>query len=402
MILFFSCVGISAAVLAANQIQEIGFVYPQATDEIRNYCRQRELFQVARPISSALLLLILFQTGLLHRLRRWSESLTPVYFLGFLVFLLALTLILFAADLPYSFYLQYILEHNVGLSNQTLPDYTIEKLKMLALQLSTSLLIVPFAAIVRRQQKYWSVSIWVLTGALTALLIFLKPLAIDPLFNKFNEMPEAKSSSLKTRIEDLCAKANLVNPQLYIVDRSKQSKKINAYVTGIAGSTRIVLYDTLLKAVPEGEVLMVVAHEIAHYKFKHIYLGLLLSTVGLLPALLAAEFLLAPQIPRLPPAWGIRSKSDPLFFALLLMAIQASSPLLSPIECAISRYMETEADDYALTLRPDPITAANLFAHLSQIDMADPDPPAIIEFWLYTHPSIKHRIDRALERKERT
>ena len=397
-ILFFSCAAFSAVAFAVPEIQSIGFVYPEATDQIRSYNRQREFFQIARPLLSATLLLILLQTGALDNLRNYLQTVTRSSALRVLLFFLSVASILFLANLPAGIYVHYVLEHSMSLSNQSLPAFLTEQVKHFAVQLSMTLFVLPVATILRHQQKYWSISIWVAVAALTFALVFLKPLLIDPLFNQFQNMPEAKSSGLRRSIEDLCVRAELNNPQIFVVDRSKQSKKINAYVTGIAGSTRIVLYDTLLKAVPEDEVLMVVAHEIAHYKFKHIYLGIILSLLGLLPALMAAEFLLAPLIPKFPSTWGIRTKSDPLFLVLLLCIAQFADPLLSPVESGIARYIETEADDYALKLVPAPTTAARLFCHLSQIDMADPSPPAIIEFWLYTHPSIRHRIDRALSK----
>lgn len=384
--------------MAGDPSQNISFVYPEATDAVRVYNRQRELLQVSRPIISALVIICLLQTGILGKIRDFTDQFSGAFLMRTFLFFLALLSILFAADLPASLYVNFYLEHLMGLSNQSIPDFALERFKYLAIQAALSIFLLPVAALVRSQQKYWSISIWLVLATLAAVLIFIKPILIDPLFNKFNDIPEAQSSqSLRKRIEELCLKAELDKPKVFVVDRSKQSKRVNAYVTGIAGSTRIVLYDTLIKSLPEDEVLMVVAHEIGHYKFKHIYIGMLFSILGALPALLSAEFILVPFLPNLPKRWGIRTKSDPLFFAFVIALLQISDPLLSPIECAVAKYIETEADDEALRLFPAPLTAAKLFARLSQIDMADPNPPAIIEFWLYTHPSINHRIERALK-----
>lgn len=395
-ILFFSCASLSIAAMAGNS-EEIVFVYPEATDAVRFYNRQREFFQIARPLMSGLVIICLLQTGVLSKIRDALAKLPGSFPIRTFIFFIALLSILFLIDLPASFYLNFVLEHSMGLSNQSISSFATEKLKYLAVQAAMSSFLLPIAAIVRSQQRYWSISIWLLLALLASALVFIRPILIDPLFNNFNDIPQVQSSAhLQMKIEELCIKAGLNKPKVFVVDRSKQSKKVNAYVAGIAGSTRIVLYDTLIKGLPEDEVLMVVAHEIGHYKFKHIYIGMLFSILGALPALLAAEFILVPLLPKLPARWAVRTKSDPLFFAFAIALLQISEPFLLPIESTVAKYIETEADDEALRLLPEPRTAAKLFARLSQIDMADPNPPAIIEFWLYTHPSIKHRIERVL------
>ena len=375
-----------------NIASHIDFIYPQASDAARNYNFQHYVLQICRPLVLASSVFILLQSGWLAKLSIRLERIAS-YALRVLAYLSILTLILYLVDLPFAFYSQFILEHHFGLSNQTLSAWCLDESKRLLLRLSFVPLFLPVALIIRHRQRFWSFWIWLLIVGATMVLVYLKPIILDTMFNKFSPLPPG---SLRTKIELLCAKAELRNPEIEVVDRSKQTKKINAYVTGLSNSTRIVLYDTLTRDIKEAEVLCVVAHEMAHYKYQHVLTGLALSLLAILPVLVFAEFLTNRFLPSLPRRWGIKTKADPSFLALGLGIMYASSILISPIECTIARHVETEADDFALRITGDGRSVAQLFASLARLDLIDPDPPAIIEFWLYTHPSIRHRIERAL------
>lgn len=373
-------------------IETTSFVYPKANDEIRAYNFQHYLLAFLRPFLTAAAILVLLQTGALSKIRDSLSGLKNYYLFATLFFALILS-ILFLVDLPASFYQHYLLEHQFGLSKQNLGAYSLEAIQKFSLSLIFAPFLALIALILKRFKRHCALIIWSLICFSTAVLVFAKPLLIDTIFNQFHPLEE---SALKHKIVQLCKKAQLQNPTILVADRSKQTKKINAYVTGLSSSTRIVLYDTLVQATPEDELLAVLAHEIGHYKYQHVLFGIVLSLLLLLPILKFAEKLLV-YIPFLPKAWQIKSKSDPIFLVFCLAIINVAEPLISPIECSIAREIETQADDYALRLTENPLAMAKMFARLSEIDKADPEPAAIIEFWLYTHPSIRNRIDRVLE-----
>ncbi|MBX9723560.1 MAG: M48 family metallopeptidase [Candidatus Obscuribacterales bacterium] len=387
-LLFYAAVYLSAD---ANP----NFEYPKCTEAMRQYFAQRYFITICSPLWAACVMFLCLQTGMVAKLRdsfsglknyipRLLLSVFSIYILGYLI------------KLPFIFYSSYVLEHNFGLSPQSFPAWAKEQFGFFAV----GLFIVPFVAIcfllVRRYQHSWFIPVWILTSITAVFVAFVEPVVIEPLFNHFQPLPE---SSLRQSIKALSTKLELPNLEILVADKSKQTKKINAYVNGVASTKRIVLYDTLVKDVPEDEVLAVVAHELGHYKLKHVLIGLAIAIAGMLPLFYAAQILSDKYIAKLPRSWGIKSSSDPALFAVYCLIIWIGPLFIAPIPSFISRMFESEADAYAIRVTQNPLAAAKAFAMLSEKNISDPDPPAFIEFWFFSHPSIKHRIDYALSQR---
>jgi STE24 endopeptidase len=181
-----------------------------------------------------------------------------------------------------------------------------------------------------------------------------------------------------------------------VVDKSTQTKELNAYVTGIGPSARIVLWDTILRGMPENELLTVVGHEIGHYVLMHVYQGYALCMVALLIGLMAAGKWAPLLISKLPSRWGVRALNDLTIIPVVVLCTAPSAVLVSPVESSISRMFEHESDVFALKLTNDPISLANAFITLAKKDLVDPRPPEWIEFWFFSHPSLGKRIDFAV------
>ena len=226
--------------------------------------------------------------------------------------------------------------------------------------------------------------------------IFLAPLVVDPLFNKFTPMPP---SPLRTQIQALAAKAGIPDAPIYVVDKSKQTETTNAYVTGIGASARIVIWDTTLKRMPPDQVVAVVGHEMGHYVLKHLYLGFAEAVLGLLVALPLVQVLVQRLIARCGPRWRLRGLTDPAAVPAFLLVLGVLTFLAEPITSACSRQIEHAADAYGIAITQDRVAAARAFVSLSEQNLSDPDPPALIRFWLFSHPPLRERLEFALGRK---
>ncbi|KUP07725.1 peptidase M48 [Bacillus coahuilensis m2-6] len=245
------------------------------------------------------------------------------------------------------------------------------------------------------QQKWWLVA-WLASIPFTIFLMFIQPVVIDPLYNDFTPLQDKE---LEAKILAIAEKADIPAEHVYQVDMSTKTNALNAYVTGVGANSRIVLWDTTLEALSDDEILFVMAHEMAHYVEKHIYVGigsyLLMMLIGL--------WLIAKVMNRMVESNGKEYRikkvshisSLPLFLLLSSVLLFAASPL----ENGVSRYTETRADNYAIQMTQNPDAAVSAFQELSRVGLSQVNPPFLVKIFRYSHPSMVERIER-LERFE--
>ena len=180
--------------------------------------------------------------------------------------------------------------------------------------------------------------------------------------------------------------------RIFQVDKSRDTKAMNAFVNGWLGTRQIVIWDTMLDRLEEDEVLAIVGHEMGHYKLDHVLRGLLVASglmlAGLLGVHLACQYVLRRKGTRL----GIRGLSDVASLPLLLAVGNAAMLLVVPIGYAHSRYMEREADRFGLELTRLNRAAATSFVRLQESNLSNPKPGPVYNFWRATHPSMSERI----------
>jgi Zn-dependent protease with chaperone function len=237
---------------------------------------------------------------------------------------------------------------------------------------------------------------WLGSIPLILLMVVVQPVILDPLFNKFEPL---RNAQLRQKLLDLASRAGIEGGRVYQVDKSKQTKTLNAYVNGIGPTKRIVMWDTLLAEMTEDEVLAVMGHEMAHYVLNHMWKGL-----GFSLALSFFGFFLAQQIHdrglrRWGPRWGIEAPGDPASVPWLLLITFVGAFLISPVAAAFSRYLEHQADVFSLELTHLNEPMATAFVKLAENSKRDPSPHPFIEFWRYSHPPIAKRIPFALSYK---
>jgi Zn-dependent protease with chaperone function len=284
-------------------------------------------------------------------------------------------------DLGVDYIEGHVRERSYGLSNQAARGWLEDQAKGLAVGLVVSAIVVALAdTIVLRAPRHWPLVAIAATPALLAFATIVAPTFILPLFNTY----EPVTGDLEQRIRALAARYGAGNAAILRFDMSRQTKKANAFVTGVLGTERIVLGDTLVEAFPNDETLFVVAHELGHYVRRDPWLGIGLGTASLALTLLVANAALQRTTLRAVdgPAQGARLA----FYATLVQLT------LVPLLNAASRAMESRADRFALAATGDAAAGVRAFTRLGEQNLADPEPPRWAELLFGSHPTLAARI----------
>jgi len=365
------------------------------TPQMVRYSYTRYALYFAGALVNALALTALLRFGVSARLRDLAERKGKNGLVRAYVYYPLMTLAYGALTLPLTLYSSYLLPHQYGLSNQSFGGWVVDGAKGFAI---SSVVAPPIIAMLywslKRSPRRWWLGFWLALIPLLIAAVLLTPLVIEPLFNKFGPL---RNTELQERILALAARAGIERGRVFEVDASVRTKGVNAYVTGLGGSARIVLWDTLLQRLNEREVLFVMAHEMGHYQEKHVPIGLGLSILGSLAVLLITDrgtrWLLARNGDR----WEVRSLDDLASLPALMLVLAVVNFLGSPVESAISRTIESRADQFALRLTHDPEAGASSFIKLSELNLSHPSPPEFVELWMFSHPPLQKRIQATVD-----
>ena len=340
----------------------------------------------------AVLATILF-TGLSPRIEQVAAHLFHNR-LGTLVpFVALLSLVLSLIGLPIAYYRGFVIEHEFGLSNQTLFAWLSDYGKSFGLALAGNLILFGLVYLfIRRYSNRWWLYSAILVIVFSVIIAGLAPVVISPLFNKFEPIQD---QGLRQRIMTLACNGGVEVADVLQTDMSRQTKAANAYFTGIGPTKRIVLGDNLLANFTDDEILTVVAHEMGHQVHNDLWRGLgagaILFLVGFYVLHRSARLLVS----RFGARFGFKTLADSASLPLLLLLFGIISFLMGPVQNAFSRYIEHEADAYAIELTGKNEAYASALQKLGVVNVADPNPPEWIEFVFYSHPSLKKRIEFA-------
>src|SRR3954469_8662903 len=241
--------------------------------------------------------------------------------------------------------------------------------------------------VIRRFPRTWWIPGSAAIVGLSTLMVFVAPVVIDPLFNKFTPLPDGK---LRTEVFELAGKAGVDVGQVYRVDASRRTTATNAYVWGIGKTKRVVIYDTLIREFPDDQVRSVVAHELSHVVHNDVPRGL----VWLAIVAPAGTFLVKELAERLN---GNRLLLTPAALPALALAVTIVSTTLGWTSNDLSRRVEARADTFALDLTNDPAAFIGLTRSLAVTNLADPSTPRIYRLLFGTHPTTMQRIGAGLQ-----
>jgi STE24 endopeptidase len=277
---------------------------------------------------------------------------------------------------------------DAGLATQTWPPWLADVAKSTAIGalMTAAGAAIALATIRRFPRRWWLPGAAAIVG-LSTLLVFASPVLIDPLFNKFEPLPQGR---LRSQVLQLAQKADVDVGQVYRVDASRRTTATNAYVWGIGKTKRVVLYDNLINDFPDDQVQSVVAHELSHVVHRDVPRGLLwLALVApagtFLVKVLSERFSRGGQ-PGMPAA-----------LPALALAAAITSTALGSAGNVLSRDVEARADQYALGLTRDPAAFIGLTRSLAVTNLADPSTPRAFQVIFGTHPTTMQRIGMGLE-----
>jgi STE24 endopeptidase len=345
-----------------------------------------------------LALVILLRLGIAAKFRDWAESVSDKRWIQAMIFVPLLVLTVHVVALPLRLYghlLSLRYEMSVERWGAWLLDWTKEQLLMVGFALIFALML---SAIMRRSPRRWWLYLWFAALPVVLFLVFISPWLVDPLFNKFEPL-QAEHADLVAAIENLTRHAGVPIPaeRMFLMRASEKTNEVDAYVTGLGASKRVVIWDTTIQKATADQTLFIVGHELGHYALGHIWKGFLFAAALMLFGFYALFRALHWTLGRWSGICRIYGPEDWASFAVLLLLVEMGMFLAAPVANAFSRSEEHAADVYGLEVThgiiPDSSeVAAQSFQVLGEVDLADPNPPEFITFWLYSHPPLSERL----------
>ncbi|HEY7537662.1 MAG TPA: M48 family metallopeptidase [Gaiellaceae bacterium] len=349
-------------------------ISPFTAEEVERARRYHRPLYVALGLNVALGLLTL---ALLAALAEWRIG--PWWLAAALFASIAVTLVTLAR-LPVTIWRGWVHERRWGFSTQTPTGFVTDILKKLLL--ACVFAAVPVLGVVGLARAFpsWWPAVAAPAAALFVLAVgFLAPVVLEPLFNRFAPLQDA---SLAGALRSLASRAGVPVRDVLVADASRRTRKVNAYVSGIGTTRRVVLFDTLLREVPTRELEVVVAHELGHRRAGHVAKGTALGMLGAAAGTLVVWALVAdPQ--------------DPAVAPLILLIASVLELLALPFETALSRRWERQADRFSLDLTGDRDAFCAVHRKLATSNLSDLYPPRWLYRLLFTHPTAPERLAAA-------
>jgi STE24 endopeptidase len=342
-------------------------------------------------------LLLLLRLGIAARMRDVAVMLSGNRWLQCFAFVFLLLLTMSLLNLP----LQVIghrLAVEYGQSVQHWGSWLGDKAKGFGLTLGVGgLLVMLLFWVMKKSPQGWWFWFWVPTMVAVVFGVFITPIFIDPMFNRFEPLAQS-NPALVERLERVVARSGMEIPpaRMFLMNASAKYTGLNAYVTGFGASKRVVVWDTTVEKASPDEISFIFAHEMGHYVLNHIYQGIVFTAVLLLALFWLGYHGVQWLLRRYGGAWGITGQRDWAALVVLLLVLSVLSFLSDPITNGFSRRIEHEADVYGQEaihgIVEDPeATAVHSFQTLGEASLDDPNPNRFVEFWTFSHPSVSSR-----------
>jgi STE24 endopeptidase len=358
--------------------------------------------QIVTLLYTIAVVLLILRRGWAARFRDIAERITKSRFLQAMLFAPLMLLTLSVLTIPLDIAQEFV-SRTYGLSIQSWPSWFWDwtKSQLLAVLFGFFLLWILYS-VIRWSPRYWWFVFWLATIPISIFIIFIQPTFVDPMFHKFEPLAQ-HDPALTASLEQMVHRAGQDIPpdRMFWMDAAEKTTELNAYVTGLGASKRIVVWNTTISKMNTPQIVFIAGHEMGHYVLQHIWKGLAFAELFLL----LVFWLVAQTINKLLAArgagWSIRSLDDWASFPAIYMLLLVFAFVASPIFSAFSRSQEHQADQYGLEvthgLTPDSSqVAAQSFQILGEVDLSDPTPLPIDVLLFYSHPPIPDRVRYAL------
>ena len=397
--------GASSSVAKPQPVEKKVTAYtlpPETYKKARDLSRIHFRFALISFVYGLFVLWLILQLRLAPKYRDWAEKFSSKHWLQAVVFVPLFILTSAVLGLPADIYQNWV-ERKFGISVQGWGSWAWDwtKGQFLAIILGIVLVSILYV-VIRNSPRRWWFYFWLISLPVAVLLVFLQPLVVDPMFHKFEPLSQ-KDPALTASLEQMVQRAgeNIPPERMFWMGAGEKTTGLNAYVTGLGASKRIVVWDTTIAKMTTPQIVFVAGHEMGHYVLEHIWKGLAFAAVILFVLFYLGYRTIGGVLARWGSRWGIRGLNDWASLPALLLLLSIFGFIAGPITSAFSRRDEHQADQYGLEvthgLTPDSgQIGAQAFQVLGEVDLADPEPNPIDVFLFYSHPPIPDRIQFAL------
>ena len=362
---------------------------PRRREQAREYARVRRRLFVLDLALTAVVLLALQTSGASAALGNVLARALPPYPAVVAAYVAALVVGAAVLFFPLSYYSGFVLPHRYGLSVQARSGWVADYLKGLLLGLAQALIAaLPVYALLRAAPYTWWLWAALVLTLFAVLLANLAPVLIVPLFYRLRPLEDV---ALRDRLLALAAAAGTRVRGVYVMDMSRRTRAANAALMGLGNTRRIVLGDTLWERFSPEEIEAVLAHELGHHVHQHLWKGIALEAALVFVALWLADRALRLLVPPL----GLHGIADVAGMPVLLLVAGVLFTALLPLTNGFSRAWEAEADRFAVRATGNAAAWQRALRTLADQNLAEVDPPGWVEWLLYSHPSIRHRLEAA-------
>ena len=345
---------------------------------------------------------LILQLKLSAKYRDWAIRVSSRRFVQACVFAPLIVLTLALLTLPSDIYGQMV-EKQFGISIQGwgswARDWAVALL--ISLILATVFVWILYAVIRKSAQRWW-LYFWLASLPLVILVTLITPWVIDPLFHKFEPL-QKKDPALVMALEKMVRRAGVEIPpeRMFWMNAGEKTVALNAYVTGIGQSKRIVVWDTTLAKMNTPQIVFTVGHETGHYVLQHLPKGIALAAALFLLLFYLGYRSAGWVLARWGGSWGIQGLSDWASLPVLLLLLSLFQFAGNPVLSGFSRYAEHQADQFGLEVTHGLTSnsgqmAAQTFQAMGEINLADPDPNPVDVFLFFDHPRIRDRVQFCL------
>ncbi|NCS89370.1 MAG: peptidase [Ignavibacteria bacterium CG2_30_36_16] len=360
-------------------------------EESKKYNNIKLAVGISKTVISFVLLYLFVTLGYSNKLIIWINSYTSNDYLLLISFIITTGVVSGVLFFPVNYYSGFYLEHKYDLSNQTFIKWILEDLKGLLIFAAIGIpILLAFYFSLKTFGGIWWLPFAILLFIVSVLLARIVPVLILPLFYKLTPIDDEE---LKRRITLLAIEAGVKVENVYRFDMSKNTKKANAAFTGIGKSKRILLGDTLLDNYTKDEIETVIAHELGHYKKKHIIKNIVIGTVSSFLTL----FLIAKLYDVSLTWFGFDMRTDIAALPLLSLWAMLIGLIQTPLGNILSRKYEYEADRYAVDVTKKPEAFVSTLRKLTSQNLGDENPNPFVEWFFYSHPSINNRVNAIID-----
>jgi len=353
----------------------------------KKYNNTKLAIGICKAVVSFIFLYLFIALGYSLSLQKYIHSFAENTYLVFILFVLVIGIFSSVLFMPVNIYTGFYLEHKYNLSNQTFFKYFLENVKSLLVGLVIGIpILLLFFYVINQFGDLWWIVFASAMFLISVVLSQLFPIVIMPIFYKVIPLQDEE---LKTRINNLAKGAGIKVENVFSFNMSKNTKKANAAFTGLGKTKRIILGDTLLNDYTKDEIETVIAHELGHYKHKHIVKNLIFGTVSSFLTFFIISILYKNSL-----SWfDFENITQIAAIPLLSLWAMIIGLIQSPIGNILSRKYEYEADRYAIESTGKPESFKNTLNKLTDQNLGDREPHPFIEWFFYSHPSIKNRIN---------